>query len=169
MVVITNSLASTDGVPVHSKYQRYRKPLFQAGVEVYEIKPTAAARSADSGRAACADRADHSGSVDSHARTFDFDRRIGFVGSYNLDPRSNKLNTEVGVVFDCPKMVRPLPETLERISHRTAYRVELVGNRLGWVTREGGKELRFDSVPEARLWKCVMVRMLSWLPIDGLL
>ena len=44
VVVITNSLASTDGVPVHSKYQRYRKPLIEAGVELYEIKPTAGAQ-----------------------------------------------------------------------------------------------------------------------------
>ena len=43
VVVITNSLASTDGVPVHSKYQLYRKPLLEAGVELYEIKPTAGA------------------------------------------------------------------------------------------------------------------------------
>ena len=43
VVVITNSLASTDGVAVHSKYQLYRKPLLQAGVELYEIKPTAGA------------------------------------------------------------------------------------------------------------------------------
>ena len=30
--VITNSLASTDGILVHSKYRRYRKPLLPAGV-----------------------------------------------------------------------------------------------------------------------------------------
>ena len=50
VVVITNSLASTDGVPVHSKYQLYRKPLLQAGVELYEIKPTAGANRAAIGR-----------------------------------------------------------------------------------------------------------------------
>ena len=43
VVVITNSLASTDGVPVHSKYKLYRKALLQAGVELYELKPTAGA------------------------------------------------------------------------------------------------------------------------------
>ena len=30
--VITNSLASTDGILVHSKYRRYRKTLLPAGV-----------------------------------------------------------------------------------------------------------------------------------------
>ena len=41
VVVLTNSLASTDGVPVHSHYKLYRKPLLEAGVELSEIKPKA--------------------------------------------------------------------------------------------------------------------------------
>ena len=62
VVVITNSLASTDGVPVHSGYQRYRKSLLQAGVELYEMKPTASGGGRRSGgglldRKARADRA----------------------------------------------------------------------------------------------------------------
>ena len=170
VVVITNSLASTDGVPVHSKYQRYRKPLLQAGVELYELKPTAGAqRGGRSGAFRGLSGPGGSGSASLHAKTFAFDRRIGFIGSYNLDPRSNKLNTEMGVLFDCPKLVRRLPETQDRDMAQNAYRVELVGNRLGWVTREGGKEVRFDSEPEAGLSKRIKVRVLSWLPIEGLL
>ena len=34
-----------------------------------------------------------------HAKAFSFDRRVGFVGSYNLDPRSSRLNTEMGVII----------------------------------------------------------------------
>src|SRR4029078_11384011 len=41
VVVITNSLAATDGVPVHAHYHNYRKPLLDAGVELYEMKRTA--------------------------------------------------------------------------------------------------------------------------------
>jgi hypothetical protein len=52
---------------------------------------------------------------------------------------------------------------------QNAYRVELVGNRLMWVTREGEKQVRFDSEPEASLWKRIKVRALSWLPIEDLL
>ena len=35
--VITNSLASTDGILVHSKYRRYRKTLLPAGVDATEF------------------------------------------------------------------------------------------------------------------------------------
>ena len=39
VAVITNSLASTDCVPVHSKYGRYRKPQLPAGVRLQASAP----------------------------------------------------------------------------------------------------------------------------------
>jgi putative cardiolipin synthase len=167
VVIITNSLAATDGVPVHSKYKLYRKPLLEAGIELYEMKPTAGAlheRQPGSFRGPTG-----SGSASLHAKTFAFDRRIAFVGSYNIDPRSSKLNTEMGVLFDCPAFAKRLPEKTERDIDRNAYRVELVGNRLEWVTREGPNQVRYDSEPETTLWKRIKVTVLSWLPIEGLL
>jgi hypothetical protein len=59
---------------VHSKYQLYRKPLLEAGVELYEIKPTAGAlheRRAGSFRGPSG-----SGSSGLHAKTFAFDRGL---------------------------------------------------------------------------------------------
>ena len=167
VVVITNSLASTDGVPVHSKYKLYRKALLQAGVELYELKPTTGAL--HERRSGGLRGPTGSGSAGLHAKTFAFDRRICFVGSYNLDPRSSKLNTEMGVLFNCPGFVKRLPEKTGRDIDRNAYRVELVGNRLEWVTREGNKQVRFNSEPEASLVKRIQVTVLSWLPIEGLL
>ena len=164
VVVITNSLASTDGVPVHSKYQLYRKPLIEAGIELYEIKPTAGAQLKRRFREPAG-----SSTGGLHAKTFAFDRRIGFIGSYNLDPRSSKLNTEMGVIFDCPPLAKRLPEQLGRNLSQNAYRVELDRHRLVWVTREDGKEVRYDSEPAAGMWKRFKVRVLSWLPIEGLL
>lgn len=158
VVVITNSLASTDGIAAHSGYQPYRKSLLEAGVELYEMKATAGA-----------ERARGSSAASLHAKTFAFDRRLGFIGSYNIDPRSNKLNTEMGVLFDCPELAKRLPETTERDIARNAYRVELVGDRLVWVTREGDKQVRFDSEPEVGFWKRFKVSVLKLLPIEGLL
>ena len=167
VVVITNSLASTDGVPVHSKYKLYRKPLLQAGIELYELKPTTGAL--HERRSGGLRGPTGAGSAGLHAKTFAFDRRICFVGSYNLDPRSSKLNTEMGVLFDCPSFAKRLPEKTERDIDRNAYRVELVGNRLEWVTREGDKQVRFKSEPGTSLLKRIKVTILSWLPIEGLL
>jgi cardiolipin synthase C len=164
VVVITNSLASTDGLPVHSKYQHYRKALLEAGVELYEIKPTAGApreRQTNSFRG--------SSSSGLHAKTFAFDRRIGFIGSFNLDPRSSKLNTEMGVLFNCPALAKRLPEQTERDLVRNTYRVQLEHNRVIWTTREGDKQVRYNSEPEVGLWKRIKVSVLGWLPIESLL
>lgn len=164
VVVITNSLASTDGVPVHSGYQRYRKPLVEAGIELYEIKPTSGAQLKRRFREPAG-----SSTGGLHAKTFAFDRRIGYIGSYNLDPRSSKLNTEMGVIFDCPPVAKRLPEQTERTLSQNAYRVELDGHRLVWVTREGDKEVRYQSEPDADFMKRVKAQVISWLPIEWLL
>ena len=75
----------------------------------------------------------------------------------------------MGVLFDCPEFAKRLPEKTERDIDRNAYRVELVGNRLEWVTREGNQEVRFNSEPATSLGKRIKVSVLSWLPIEGLL
>jgi putative cardiolipin synthase len=164
VVVITNSLASTDGVPVHSKYKFYRKQLIEAGVELYEIKPTAGAQLKRRFREPAG-----SSTGGLHAKTFAFDRRIGFIGSYNLDPRSSKLNTEMGVLFDCPTLAKRLPEQTERELSRNAYGVELHHHRLVWVTHEDGKEVRYHSEPNAGLMKRVKSQVIGWLPVEWLL
>src|SRR5262245_26565533 len=64
-----------------------RKPLLKAGIELYEIKPTTGMQRAR--RPGSLGEPSGSGSVALHAKTFSFDRRIGFIGSYNLDPRSS--------------------------------------------------------------------------------
>jgi cardiolipin synthase C len=164
VVVITNSLASTDGVPVHSKYQHYRRSLIDAGIELYEIKPTAGAQLKRRFRQSAG-----SSTGGLHAKTFTFDRRIGFIGSYNLDPRSSKLNTEMGVLFDCPQLAKRLPELIERNLDENAYRLALEGNRLVWVTYEDGKEVRYYSEPDAGLVKRIKSQVIGWLPIEWLL
>ncbi len=170
VVVITNSLASTDAVPVHSGYRRYRKALLEAGVELYEIKPTASSRRRRSSGGWFGSKGPRGSSGASlHAKAFAFDRRIGFIGSYNLDPRSNRLNTEMGVLFDCPILVERLPAEAESDLAHTAYRVELNGGRLVWVAHVGDQEVRYNVEPEASRRKRFKVIVLSWLPIEWLL
>jgi putative cardiolipin synthase len=164
VVVITNSLASTDGVPVHAKYQLYRKALIKAGVELYEVKPTAGGQLKRRFREPAG-----SSTGGLHGKTFAFDRQTGFIGSYNLDPRSNKLNTEMGVIYDSPALAKRLPEETERNLAQNAYRLELEGNRLVWVTQEGGKKVQYTSEPDAGSTKRLKAKVISWLPIEWLL
>ena len=49
-----------------------------------------------------------------HAKYAVFDRRFSLVGSYNLDPRSEKLNSETAVVFESDALSRQLAEIFYR-------------------------------------------------------
>ncbi len=173
--IITNSLASTDVVSVHSGYQRYRKPLLEAGVELYELKPGAAQK-----QDAAAKRTDTAHGVSGssraalHAKTFVADRRTLFVGSMNLDPRSLFLNTEIGVILEMPEMARAFVQRLDADLRGSAYRLALApgdaagsGRRVEWIALEDGREIRYDSDPGASFWRRLGAGLLSWLPIES--
>jgi putative cardiolipin synthase len=52
------------------------------------------------------ERDDRPGGSDAslHVKTFAIDRSRIFVGSFNFDPRSAGLNTEMGVVVESPRL-----------------------------------------------------------------
>jgi hypothetical protein len=48
-----------------------------------------------------------------HAKTFAIDGRRIFVGSFNFDPRSAMLNTEMGVLVESPRIALALSQALD--------------------------------------------------------
>ena len=101
--VLTNSLAATDEPEVHAGYARYRIPLLEAGVDLYELRPA-------SGQAAVRHAYGTSSGESLHAKSMIVDAAQVFVGSMNLDPRSRKLNTEMGVIVDSPELAAALSQ-----------------------------------------------------------
>lgn len=91
VIVLTNSLRSTDGVIVHAGYLKYRRRLARAGVDLREYK----------------------GPEPLHAKSMVVDRRVALVGSYNIDPRSENLNTEVMCVTEDEAVARRLLDSIE--------------------------------------------------------
>jgi len=162
VVVVTNSLASTDEKAAFSGYQTSRKALLRAGVELYELKPKAGEE-----RLRIRWASPGSGGAGLHAKTFSFDRRKLFVGSFNLDPRSRDLNTEIGVLIDCAPLASRLPEKLGPALASEAYRVELKGNRLVWVTQEDGRDVRYYNEPATSFGRRVSTWLVGLLPIKG--
>ena len=98
--VLTNALASTDEPEVHAGYARYRVPLLEAGVDLFELRPIPGRPPSDAHGTSSGESL--------HAKSMIVDQRMVFVGSMNLDPRSRKLNTEMGVVVDCPDLAAAL-------------------------------------------------------------
>ena len=153
--VITNSLASNDVVAAHSGYEKYRKRLLEAGVKIWELKPISAKRP----------RASLFGSSGAslHAKALVVDGHNVFVGSYNLDPRSNELNTEQGVLMRQGTVAEQL-EALFRVQSdaQHAWRLELRDDQLHWT--DGNIE--HDREPEAGIGRRVMSTILGWLPME---
>ncbi len=163
--VLTNSLDATDVAPVHAGYAKRRKPLLEAGVKLYEMKRL----SPGLRRTKSAGPFGSSGSS-LHAKTFSIDGSRIFVGSFNFDPRSAKLNTELGFIIESPEMARQISAMFtDRISD-IAYEVKLSDTGdLYWVEDRDGKWIRYDSEPQASLWRRASTGFLSILPIDWLL
>lgn len=160
--VLTNSLRATDVAAVHSGYARYRKPLLRAGVELYEFK-------ADNAAFANKDRGLTGSSAASlHAKTFVADRERVFIGSFNFDPRSARLNTEMGLVIHHKPLAGTMQRYLDTFTAQTAYRLSLDGQqRIRWHNPDTGQVL--DKEPEAGFWKRLTAKILSYLPIERLL
>ena len=162
--LLTNSLAATDVAAVHSGYMRYRKPLLHAGVSLYELKAeNAPPPSKDKGLTG-------SSSTSLHAKTFIADQERVFVGSFNLDPRSARLNTEMGIVIRSPEFAADMQQRLENEARRHAYRVTLSPRgHLQWHDPARPDSPPAAKEPDAPLWKRALSRFLSWLPIERLL
>lgn len=170
--VLTNSLAATDVAAVHAGYAPQRPALLDAGVELYELRPQPSADGRSRGRLLGIG----SSRASLHAKAFAVDGERVFIGSFNFDPRSAWVNTEIGVLLEHPGLARRIGGAFEAEIPRQAWRVtrdaeaEPGVDALRWrgVTAEG-EPVEHRQEPGAgwltRLW----VWLLSLLPIEPLL
>jgi len=164
--ILTNSLAATDESAVHAGYAKRRQALLQAGVQIYELMPTAGKNTLEhQGKFGV------SSSSALHAKTFSVDHRRIFVGSFNFDQRSAKLNTEMGLVIDSAALAQQQGEFFDVSVPKLAYEVRLApdGQNLQWIERTESGEKRYDNEPETSWFLRAKVNVLSVLPIDWLL
>ena len=163
--VLTNSLAATDVGVVHSGYAKRRCRLARAGVRLYELKASASAEA----------RADRPESVSSkaslHAKTFAADRARLFVGSFNFDPRSALLNTEMGLVIASPELAGVLATAFDERIPPQAYEVRARegGSCIEWIERAAGGERVHHTEPATSWGRRAWVGFLTLMPLDWLL
>ena len=167
--VLTNSFAATDVAAVHAGYAPTRKRLLASGVELYELKPTATGELARS--RSPKPRMFASSRASLHAKAYIVDRQQLFIGSMNLDPRSIKLNTEMGVVLNSPPLAKQLVEDMDRRMLDIAYRVNLKrddngAESLTWTTLDNGKEVTYDHEPGMNVWQHLGIGILEVLPVE---
>ncbi|WP_394200955.1 phospholipase D family protein [Shewanella waksmanii] len=156
VTVVTNSLAATDVLAVHAGYQPYRKRLLEGGVALYEVKVDPLKRpSAWQG----------SSRSSLHAKTFIIDREAIFVGSFNFDPRSANINTELGLVVDVPQLSYDLQQSIEQLLKKTAYRLRLKDGDIVWHDQLHDRLLYAE--PRAGFWRKFLVDLIGLFPIES--
>jgi len=146
VVIITNSLASNNHVPVHSAYARYRRDMISAGVELYEVR-------VDASKTPESDAKTAYDSLTLHTKAAFIDRRYTLVGSLNLDPRSIDINTEAGVFIDNAELAGGLTDRLLTALPSFAYRVtENEKGKLRWTALVDGEEVVETTEPQTSAW-----------------
>jgi putative cardiolipin synthase len=168
--VLTNSLAANDVPPVHAGYAKYRRRLLKAGVELYEFQRLAARGEEDLRLGGS------SGDASLHAKVAVFDRRVTWVGSFNLDPRSAELNTELAIVIHSEDLGGRAAALIERdLEPDRAWRLALEprgtgGLEMVWYGRRGSGVVRETSEPDATMAQRAIVNVMKFIPgVEGLL
>ncbi len=161
--VLTNSFASTDEPIVHLGYSRYRKPLLKLGVELYELSYQRVKENMQSllmsktlGRL--------------HSKAVVIDKRMSYLGSMNLSPRSATINTEFGAVIDSPQLANELFRLIEIDRLHSAYQVHLRSDgEFEWVAPDSNGEKIMTSEPDSIWWSRWLGTFLEpFVPEDNL-
>jgi putative cardiolipin synthase len=162
--ILTNSLEATDVPIVHAGYAKRRRKMLEAGVVLYELMRESRVRSRRDRR--------FTGSSGSslHAKTFAVDCARVFVGSFNLDPRSASLNTEMGVVIESPVLAQRIAAAFAEEIPARAYRVRLnEAGAMEWLEPHENGVIVHKSEPGVSWWKRFKVGAMALLPIEWLL
>jgi phosphatidylserine/phosphatidylglycerophosphate/cardiolipin synthase-like enzyme len=162
--VLTNSLAATDAPLAHIGYSRYRVALLELGVELEEVRP----------KLGVARKRFHpfrSSNASLHAKAVVIDQKTVFIGSMNMDARSRRTNSELGLVIRSTDIARQVTSLLDDISADGSYRLELVDHtdRIRWVSGEPGSERVWYRDPETTRLQRFALEVLAPFAADDLL
>lgn len=162
--ILTNALEATDVPIVHAGYAKRRRKMLKAGVVLYELMRENRVRTRRDRRL--------TGSSGSslHAKTFSVDCARVFVGSFNLDPRSASLNTEMGLVIESPALAAQIAAAFADEIPARSYRVILnPAGAMQWLEPHDNGAIVHTTEPGTRWWKRAGVRLMALLPIEWLL
>ena len=91
----------------------------------------------------------------------------------NVDRRSMRLNTELGLIIESPELAQQVAARFEAIarpanSYVVVLREDDAGSRgrVTWVTEQEGRLVEYDKEPRQTAWQAVMIDLLSLLPLE---
>lgn len=156
--ILTNSLAANDVAAVHGGYANYRRALLAGGAKLYELRRTGP-------RQRLSFRGAPASGASLHTKAFSVDDHTGFIGSVNFDPRSASLNTEMGILFQCPDLIARMHRLFaDEIAPEASYRPALdARGRLVWHD----EITTHRREPDASLWRRAFAFLVGRLPLES--
>lgn len=130
--ILTNSLRSNNHLAAHSAYRNHINTLMTHGAQLHEVRADAKQRflymfpPTDSKNLAL------------HAKVFVVDNDKVFIGSANLDPRSLRLNTEMGLLVVDDALNQAVRKSVEPdFSKANAWHLEFnEKDQVVWISDE---------------------------------
>jgi putative cardiolipin synthase len=165
--VLTNAQEATDVVTVHGSYAEYRPALLAGGVRLGELRADPLIPRQDQRLATYL-----VGSASSlHSKVFAIDGQRVFIGSFNFDPRSAQLNTEMGLLIESPTFAQAVTRAVGHLMERGAYALRLSPtNTLEWVTQdESGAQNVQTTEPNTTWFDRALVRIIGVLPVEWMM
>ncbi len=159
--VVTNSLASSDHLLVHGGYAAARKPLLRHGIRICEVRGNIHIAGTEGWRA-------KRSKSSLHTKAFVVDRRYFFMGSFNWDPRSADINTELGIIIDSPELASYAADVVYAAAPALCYQPFLDDQgRLRWREFKNGQERILKHEPDTSFFTRLKANLGRALPIRG--
>jgi putative cardiolipin synthase len=157
--ILTNSLQSNNHLAAHAAYRGHVNRLVGHGADLHEVRPTAADRQLYM-RSPVDEK-----QLGLHAKLLLVDADMVFIGSCNLDPRSLRINTEVGLIIESEALNQALRAALAiDFEPRNAWAVQRSDNgKLVWI----GDDQVLTHQPADSLIQRLEDWFVGLLPIDG--
>ena len=162
VTVLTNSLDATDVPAVYAHYAHSRRDLLEAGVDLWELRaekerPDRTLSGLGLSRSAL------------HAKAFVLDRKLLFIGSFNWDPRSVRINSEMGILVDSPALATQAAVNFKKLLPDAAFHVQLgEDGRMQWLEHAAGNRWRlYRSEPILSQMRATTAWLTGLLPIGG--
>jgi putative cardiolipin synthase len=156
VTILTNSFAANDVPLAHTGYARYRVDLLRTGIDIYELSPTRIQRNerlmlpgTSLGRL--------------HAKTAVIDQAMVYIGSVNLDPRSENLNTELGLFARCPELAKEVIRVIDISKLQSSYRLRFASDSqsLQWLATDDQGDVVLSEEPEVTPFMRLKVMLLA--------
>jgi len=155
--VVTNSLASTNHAYVHGGYRPYRERLMAVGVEFYEVREDAPRLTGG-----------HDTPLTMHSKLVVVDDDRVFVSSTNVDPRSIRQNSEIGVVITSPALAGGILRNVAPVFADYTFALSRgPDGETVWDYRGATGPERFTREPGASLLARIVARVTQWLPVES--